>query len=217
MSSINSFTLLLLLIIYVTSIASFSSVTSISSSSSSASFIISSPSLLSPGSDVLPSSSLYCHQSPRRWSSSLSARCNNHNIININNSFSRTNSYSYRRSNDRLLQTTTSLQSSASATINNDINNTRQERIIFEFTTLLRVLLPAIFSGILAFVSLPTICYYITNFIIKGGQQQQIGMLNDAVTSFISLIGLLYSILVGQVFGFLYSQQEVSTRFCVRL
>lgn len=216
MSSINSFTLLLLLIIYVTSIASFSSVTSISSSSS-ASFIISSPSLLSPDSDVLPSSSLYCHQSPRRWSSSLSARCNNHNIININNSFSRTNSYSYRRSNDRLLQTTTSLQSSASATINNDINNTRQERIIFEFTTLLRVLLPAIFSGILAFVSLPTICYYITNFIMKGGQQQQLGMLNDAVTSFISLIGLLYSILVGQVFGFLYSQQEVSTRFCVRL
>ena len=116
-----------------------------------------------------------------------------------------------------MLQTTTSLQSSASATINNDINNTRQERIIFEFTTLLRVLLPAIFSGILAFVSLPTICYYITNFIIKGGQQQQLGMLNDAVTSFISLIGLLYSILVGQVFGFLYSQQEVSTRFCVRL
>ncbi len=33
-------------------------------------------------------------------------------------------------------------------------------------------------------------------------------MLGDAVQSFISLVGLLYSILVGQVFGFLYSQQE---------
>lgn len=35
-------------------------------------------------------------------------------------------------------------------------------------------------------------------------------MLSDVVTSFISLIGLLYSILMGQVFGFLYTQQEVS-------
>jgi len=33
-------------------------------------------------------------------------------------------------------------------------------------------------------------------------------MLNDVVTSFLSLVSLLYSILVGQVFGFLYSQQE---------
>ena len=36
----------------------------------------------------------------------------------------------------------------------------------------------------------------------------KISMLGDAVQSFISLVGLLYSILVGQVFGFLYSQQE---------
>ena len=42
-------------------------------------------------------------------------------------------------------------------------------------------------------------------------------MLNDAVTSFISLIGLLYSILVGQVFGFLYSQQEVSAKCVLNL
>jgi len=34
------------------------------------------------------------------------------------------------------------------------------------------------------------------------------GMLSEAVSSFIGLVGILYSILVGQVFGFLYSQQE---------
>ena len=38
-------------------------------------------------------------------------------------------------------------------------------------------------------------------------------MLSDAVQSFISLVGLLYSILMGQVFGFLYSQQEVGYVF----
>jgi len=47
-------------------------------------------------------------------------------------------------------------------------------------------------------------------FVTRATDPAKIGMLGDAVASFISLVGLLYSILVGQVFGFLYSQQEVS-------
>ena len=111
---------------------------------------------------------------------------------------------------------TTYLQSTTAATNNESENNhnnnpflARRERFFFEIQTLFRVLLPATISGLLAFLSLPTIKYYIANFVTRSVHPNQIGMLNDAVTSFISLIGLLYSILVGQVFGFLYSQQEV--------
>ena len=111
---------------------------------------------------------------------------------------------------------TTYLQSTIAATNNESEDNhnnnpflARRERFFFEIQTLFRVLLPATISGLLAFLSLPTITYYIANFVICSIHPNQIGMLNDAVTSFISLIGLLYSILVGQVFGFLYSQQEV--------
>jgi len=104
--------------------------------------------------------------------------------------------------------------STSSADINSNSNNpflSRNNRIQFEIQTLLRVLLPATICGLLSFLSLPIINTYITNFIIKYTTlPNEINMLNDAVTSFISLVGLLYSILVGQVFGFLYSQQEVS-------
>lgn len=62
----------------------------------------------------------------------------------------------------------------------------------------------------------PVICNRVANFVLKryavtatAGGVEQINFLGDVVGTFISLIGLLYSILVGQVFGFLYSQQEV--------
>lgn len=74
--------------------------------------------------------------------------------------------------------------------------------------TLLRVLLPAIVSGMIAALSLPALSQHVTKFVLSRGEGT--GMLSDVVTSFISLIGLLYSILMGQVFGFLYTQQEVS-------
>ena len=109
-----------------------------------------------------------------------------------------------------------STSSSSDITNNNNPFLSRNNRIQFEIQTLLRVLLPATICGLLSFISLPILNKYITNFIIKYTMPNQINMLNDAVTSFISLVGLLYSILVGQVFGFLYSQQEVSLLFvCV--
>ena len=84
----------------------------------------------------------------------------------------------------------------------------RRGRIISEVKTLFRVLLPAIISGMIASISLPALSQHVSKFVIlRGGGG---GMLSDVVTSFISLIGLLYSILMGQVFGFLYTQQEVS-------
>jgi len=84
----------------------------------------------------------------------------------------------------------------------------RRGRIISEVKTLFRVLLPAIISGMIASISLPALSQHVTKFVLlRGGGG---GMLSDVVTSFISLIGLLYSILMGQVFGFLYTQQEVS-------
>jgi len=115
---------------------------------------------------------------------------------------------SYRDKKTHLKSTSSSADTT---TTNNNPFLSRNNRIQFEIQTLLRVLLPATICGLLSFISLPIINTYITNFIIKYTiLPNQINMLNDAVTSFISLVGLLYSILVGQVFGFLYSQQEVS-------
>ncbi len=85
----------------------------------------------------------------------------------------------------------------------------RRGRVLSEVKTLIRVLLPAIVSGIIAAISLPSLSQHVTKFVLRRGGGGT-GMLSDVVTSFISLIGLLYSILMGQVFGFLYTQQEVS-------
>ena len=84
----------------------------------------------------------------------------------------------------------------------------RRERVFFEVKTLIRVLFPAIISGAVAFLTFPALNNQIATFVLKVTDPARISMLGDAVQSFISLIGLLYSILVGQVFGFLYSQQE---------
>lgn len=96
---------------------------------------------------------------------------------------------------------------------NNNNNNpylARRERFLFNLKTLTRVLLPAIVAGVGSFLALPAICFRVANFVTRVTDPVNIPMLSDAVQSFISLVGLLYSILVGQVFGFLYSQQEVS-------
>jgi hypothetical protein len=85
----------------------------------------------------------------------------------------------------------------------------RRSRFIFELRTFLRVILPAMLSGTAAFLALPSLSFRVANFVTRTTVPGKIGMLSDAVQSFISLVGLLYSILVGQVFGFLYSQQEV--------
>ncbi|KAL7522934.1 hypothetical protein ACHAWX_007670 [Stephanocyclus meneghinianus] len=84
----------------------------------------------------------------------------------------------------------------------------RRSRFIFELRTFLRVIFPAILSGTAAFLAFPSLCFRVANFVSRTTVPGKIGMLSDAVQSFISLVGLLYSILVGQVFGFLYSQQE---------
>eukprot|EP00574_Skeletonema_japonicum_P009290 CAMPEP_0201722542 /NCGR_PEP_ID=MMETSP0593-20130828/6895_1 /ASSEMBLY_ACC=CAM_ASM_000672 /TAXON_ID=267983 /ORGANISM="Skeletonema japonicum, Strain CCMP2506" /LENGTH=331 /DNA_ID=CAMNT_0048213519 /DNA_START=146 /DNA_END=1141 /DNA_ORIENTATION=+ len=99
------------------------------------------------------------------------------------------------------------------ATLSSSMDNkqlfpSRKERGFFELKTLIRVLFPAIISGAIAYATLPTLNNQIASFVLKVSDPGKISMLGDAVQSFISLVGLLYSILVGQVFGFLYSQQE---------
>jgi len=106
----------------------------------------------------------------------------------------------------------TRLEATTSSIIHNNNNgiDDRTSRILFEIRTLLRVLLPAILSGLIALLTLPAMCFRVANFVTRTMDHAKIGMLEGTVQSFISLVGLLYSILVGQVFGFLYSQQEVS-------
>ncbi|KAL7532611.1 hypothetical protein ACHAWF_004188 [Thalassiosira exigua] len=103
----------------------------------------------------------------------------------------------------------TRLRSSIAAGEGGGDYGARRQRAVFEATTLLRVLAPAVLAGVAATVALPAMCFRVSNFVTRVTDPAKIGMLGDAVSSFISLVGLLYSILVGQVFGFLYSQQEV--------
>jgi hypothetical protein len=121
-----------------------------------------------------------------------------HSSTIIDNSIKRPKYYSSRSS--------TSLQSTAS----NSLLPTRFSRFTVELRTFLRVIFPALLSGTVAFLSLPALCFRVANFVTRTTDPGKVGMLSDAVQSFISLVGILYSILVGQVFGFLYSQQEVS-------
>ena len=88
----------------------------------------------------------------------------------------------------------------------------RRSRFLVELRTLVRVLLPALASGAGAFLAFPALCTRVANFVSRTALPSQMGQLGDAVGSFIGLVGLLYSILMGQVFGFLYGQQEVRCR-----
>ena len=62
----------------------------------------------------------------------------------------------------------------------------------------------------LAASAFPTLCRRITKFVVSTTPpgSTDVGMIGDATSSFVGLVGLLYSILMGQVFGFLYGQQE---------
>jgi len=102
----------------------------------------------------------------------------------------------------------THLQAATLSAADNKLFPSRNERGFFELKTLIRVLFPAIISGAIAYATLPALNNQIATFVLKVTDPGKISMLGDAVQSFISLVGLLYSILVGQVFGFLYSQQE---------
>jgi hypothetical protein len=122
-----------------------------------------------------------------------------HHNKHINNSINR-----------RQTPTSRAATSLEAATSSSDLIPARRTRFAFELKTFLRVLFPALLSGTAAFLSLPALCFRVSNFVTRTTDPGKIGMLSDAVQSFISLVGLLYSILMGQVFGFLYSQQEVS-------
>ena len=83
-----------------------------------------------------------------------------------------------------------------------------------ESSTLYRVLLPSSLMGIFGMCIFPRLCRRITRFVIHsstlhGGNMHSLSTLVDATSNFVSTIGLLYSILMGQVYGFLYGQQEV--------
>jgi hypothetical protein len=113
--------------------------------------------------------------------------------------------------------TATRLRSSASSTDADYASTTTAASTVSTATsfleearTLLRVLLPASISGMFATCAFPSLCRTITEFVVRTTSAELLGTLGDATSSFVGLVGLLYSILVGQVFGFLYGQQEVS-------
>ncbi len=117
-------------------------------------------------------------------------------------------SHHNRRETQRCTATHLQATATLSSIDSNKLFPSKKERGFFELKTLIRVLFPAIISGAIAYATLPTLNNQIASFVQRVSDPGKISILGDAVQSFISLVGLLYSILVGQVFGFLYSQQE---------
>ena len=142
-------------------------------------------------------------QSPASLASSNRLSPSHHNRHELREIISPSLPYQKQRCKDTHLQA-----AALSAAVDNKLFPSRKERGFFEVKTLIRVLFPAIISGAIAYATLPTLNNQIASFVLRVTDPGKISMLGDAVQSFISLVGLLYSILVGQVFGFLYSQQE---------
>ena len=98
---------------------------------------------------------------------------------------------------------------------NNDISASstglaipRWQRFSRQFRTLLRVGFPSAVAGVAATLVFPAL----TRLACTVNSAQTFALLTPAATDytgqFLSVIGLLYSLLVGQTYSFVYSQQE---------
>jgi len=91
-----------------------------------------------------------------------------------------------------------------------------QERLKLGLITFVRVAVPAILAGIIAFVSFPVLSLWLVGLFSSGGGNNAAGVLtvlstdsSQFVQNFLSVASLLFSILVGQTYYFMYQQQEM--------
>lgn len=83
------------------------------------------------------------------------------------------------------------------------------ERIRFNLITLLRVGIPSIIFGIVAFFIFPALALFLASVVNDAGVFAVLSQdSSQFVQNFLTVSGLLFSILIGQTYAFLYQQQE---------
>jgi hypothetical protein len=86
---------------------------------------------------------------------------------------------------------------------------TAKERYRYQLITLLRVGVPSIIAGIIAFFVFPALAMFLASLVNDAGVFAVLSQdSSQFVQNFLTVSGLLFSILIGQTYAFLYQQQE---------
>jgi hypothetical protein len=86
---------------------------------------------------------------------------------------------------------------------------TEKERKLFQLTTLARVIIPSILAGVACYFAFPALAMGLTKMMTSEGVFKVLSTdSSQFVQNFLSVSSLLFSILVGQTYYFLYTQQE---------
>mmetsp|Transcript_4579 Transcript_4579/g.8832 ORF Transcript_4579/g.8832 Transcript_4579/m.8832 type:complete len:442 (-) Transcript_4579:44-1369(-) len=128
--------------------------------------------------------------------------------INTNNLQTLTGKYYTTRSIAKLHAKTqeSSLVDSFVSTV---VGQTKSERTRIQLVTLLRVGVPSIISGIAAFFAFPALALFLASIVNDAGVFAVLSQdSSQFVQNFLTVSGLLFSILIGQTYAFLYTQQE---------
>lgn len=89
------------------------------------------------------------------------------------------------------------------------VGQTKSERARIQLVTLLRVGLPSVLSGIAAFFAFPALALFLASIVNDAGVFAVLSQdSSQFVQNFLTVSGLLFSILIGQTYAFLYTQQE---------
>lgn len=94
---------------------------------------------------------------------------------------------------------------------NNPINHieTEQDKFQVQLTTFLRVGIPSLFGAVLAFFLFPWLALTLATVMNDAGVFAVLSQdSSQFVQNFLTVTGLLFSILVGQTYYFMYQQQE---------
>ena len=85
----------------------------------------------------------------------------------------------------------------------------RSEKFRYQLITLMRVGIPSIISGIIAFFVFPALALFLASIVNDAGVFAVLSQdSSQFVQNFLTVSGLLFSILIGQTYAFLYQQQE---------
>jgi hypothetical protein len=89
------------------------------------------------------------------------------------------------------------------------VGQSSSERRKFQIITLIRVGLPSLISGIASFFAFPALALLLASIVNDAGVFAVLSQdSSQFVQNFLTVSGLLFSILIGQTYAFLYTQQE---------
>ena len=88
------------------------------------------------------------------------------------------------------------------------LNPSRVDRASVQIVTILRLGVPSIIAGTASALAFPSLCRGIISVMCRNGGPAAVCASAGFVEQFLGVMGLLFSLLLGQTYGFVYSQQE---------